>query len=355
MRRLAPVPLTTRPRVSVVVPCYNYGHFLPEAVASALDQRDVDVDVLIVDDCSTDDSATVAQRLAAADPRVDVLLHETNRGHIQTYNDGLAKVTGDYVVLLSADDMLTKDSLTRAVALMDCHPNVGLVYGWAQSFADQPPQHVARTRNWSVWAGHEWLRLAAKTGRCFLSSPEALMRRDALTQTEGYDPRLPHSGDFDMWLRTAVRWDIGRVNGPAQAFYRVHANNMHLTTYDGWLTDLAARRLTFDILFDERILPGDAALRRMRALARRALAREALRRGVRMQRDAVDRAHGGDEFAAFRAFAVETDPAIERTWWWRVAERRSAVEAPAGALGARRFTSRVRDHLEWRHRRRYGT
>ncbi|MGZ4476136.1 MAG: glycosyltransferase family 2 protein, partial [Nocardioides sp.] len=129
MTRRRPVPLRTRPRVSVVVPCYNYGRYLPDAVGSALDQSGLDVDVLIVDDCSTDDSAAVALRLADADPRVRLLRHETNRGHIQTYNDGLAAVTGDYVVLLSADDLLTPDSLTRAVALMEAHPRVGLVYG----------------------------------------------------------------------------------------------------------------------------------------------------------------------------------------------------------------------------------
>ena len=59
------------------------------------------------------------------------------------------------------------------------------------------------------------------------------MRREALAQTDLYDPRLPHSGDFDMWLRTAARWDVGRVNGPVQAHYRVHDANMHLTTYAG--------------------------------------------------------------------------------------------------------------------------
>ncbi len=101
MTRRRPVPLTTRPTVSVVIPCYNYGHYLPGAVASALDQEGVDVDVLVVDDASTDDSAAVARSLAESDPRVDVLVHEVNRGHIAAYNDGLAKARGDYVVLIS--------------------------------------------------------------------------------------------------------------------------------------------------------------------------------------------------------------------------------------------------------------
>jgi hypothetical protein len=354
VRRLRPSPLLTRPRVSVVVPCYNYGRYLPDAVGSALDQSGLDVDVLIVDDCSTDDSAAVAQRIAAADPRVDVLLHETNRGHIQTYNDGLAKVTGDYVVLLSADDLLAPDALTRAVALMERHPRVGMVYGWAQSFEGHAPQEDGRVRGWSVWAGREWIRLAARRGRCFLSSPEAVMRREALDQTDGYDPRLPHSGDFDMWLRTAARWDIGRVNGPAQAFYRVHDANMHLTEYAGWLTDIEERHRTFDILFDERIEPDRGELSELRPLAARTLAREASRRGHHALRDTPGSA-GIEAAVALRGLATRLDPTVGSGVGSRTAEAIRGSGIGRGTVGLRRWGSRVREHLEWRRRRRYGT
>src|ERR1700710_2937043 len=103
MRRHKARPLTTRPRVSVVIPCYNYGKYLSAAVNSALGQDGVEVDVLIVDDASPDGSVEIARDLAAADPRVRVLAHEQNKGHLATYNDGLREVDGTYVVLLSAD------------------------------------------------------------------------------------------------------------------------------------------------------------------------------------------------------------------------------------------------------------
>ncbi len=80
MRFHRPRPLSTRPTVSVVVPCYRYGHFLPAAVASVLDQDGVDVDVIVVDDASTDGSADVARGLAAADGRVRVLVAHDERG-----------------------------------------------------------------------------------------------------------------------------------------------------------------------------------------------------------------------------------------------------------------------------------
>jgi len=336
--------------VSVVIPCYNYGRYLSGAVASALDQEGIDVDVLIVDDASTDDSAQIAKSLAAADPRVDVLVHELNQGHIRTYNDGLAKARGNYLVLLSADDLLTRDALTRAVSLMEAHPRVGFVYGYAHWFRDVPPEGGGRVRSWSVWRGADWLRLATSRARCFVSSPEVVMRREAFADTNGYDPRLPHSGDFDMWLRTAARWDVGRVNGPAQALYRDHGSNMHSTQFGGWLRDLTERRATFDIFFTERV-PGRDDLVRMRASAKKALAREALRRGLQAHRDGEDASLVAD----YLAFSTETWPPVVHGVLWRVAQAGPLRGRQLPAVAARRFASRARRHLVWRHARRYGT
>src|SRR5215470_6327097 len=88
----------TMSSVSVVIPCYKYGHFLEDVIGSVLDdQEGVDVRVLIIDDASTDDSAEVARKIAARDPRVEVIVHETNKGNIATFNEGLLDwADGDY-------------------------------------------------------------------------------------------------------------------------------------------------------------------------------------------------------------------------------------------------------------------
>lgn len=329
----APRRLTTRPTVSVVIPCYNYGRYLPEAVAAALGQDGVDVDVLIVDDCSTDGSAEVAQDLAAADPRVDVLVHETNRGHIATYNDGLAKATGDYVTLVSADDLVAPDALSRAVALMESFPRVGMVYGFPESFDVRAPSTSrARARSWSVWAGHAWLSKVLSTGENPIMSPEVVLRRAAWLEVGGYDPRLPHSADLAAWLDVALRWDVGRVNGPAQAYYRVHGANMHLNTYAGWVTDLEHRKHTFDLLLAEgRPLPSDA--HELRARVHRALAREALRR-------------------------AETAPEGDRAALVRLARTMASDESlvPRGQMRRRLAApwDRVRTSASWHRWKRFG-
>jgi hypothetical protein len=330
--------------VSVVVPCYNYGHYLPQAVGSALDQHGIDVEVLIVDDASTDDSAEVALALAAQDPRVDVLLHEENRGHIRTYNDGLAKVTGDYVVLLSADDVLTPDSLTRAAALLERHPEVGLVYGVAETFrTDTPGSGSARIESWTVWHGDEWLRLVCGRARNLIVNPEVVMRRSLLEDLGGgYDVAHPHAGDMLLWMRAAARADIGRINGFVQAGYRVHGDNMHMTTYNGALTNMRHVGQVFDAFFDEHDSP------QLRARARRALAREALLVGAEQQCLGRDAGDAG-------SFAVERNPAVVESRRWGSFVRRGTD----GVGRAERVALLTAHRLRWKVRsqrsRRWGT
>src|SRR3954453_21056063 len=157
-----PENLAPRPTVSVVIPCYKYGRYLPDCVRSVLDQEGVDARVLIIDDASPDDSAEVALRLAAEDERVEARIHEVNRGHIATYNEGLLEwADGDYSVLLSADDLLTPGSLARAAAVLTEHPDVGFVYGHALKWTDGTPPPVPRERQTgvTVWSGPQWLRI----------------------------------------------------------------------------------------------------------------------------------------------------------------------------------------------------
>ena len=263
--------------VSVVIPCYNYGHFLEEAVSSVLDdQEGVDVRVLIIDDASPDNSAEVARKIAAREPRVEVLVHETNKGNIATYNEGLLEwADGDYCVLMSADDRLTPGALRRARDLLDANPGVGFVYGralWVMHGAPLPAPRT-RVRGWSVWPGQWWIERRFRDAENPITSPEVVVRTSVQKRVGGYDPRLPHAADLEMWMRLAANADVGFIRGVDQAYYRLHEQNMRKAFTA--LMDLRERRLAFEMVLDrygER-LP-DA--KRMSGLVHRALAREAL-------------------------------------------------------------------------------
>ncbi len=349
MRLERPRPLGPPPRVSVVVPCYNYGHFLPEAVGSALDrQPGVEVDVVVVDDASPDGSGEIAQRLADADPRVRVIRHRTNAGHVRTFNDGLHAVDGDYVVLLSADDRLSPGSLGRSAALLEAHPSVGFVYGYAPRFTTDPPAATGRVRSWGIWPGDEWYRARARRTRNPIFSPEVVMRHELVQRLGYYDLDMPHTSDLYLWLRAAQVTEVGRVNGPAQAYYRVHGHNMHLTRYAGILVDLRERAATWD-----KAVARDPFCRTaLRTQARRGLAREA----IGLATGALDRRDlDAMPVAELAELGRELWPGITGTVQWDLfqARRRSAVSARVlrGTAGPRTLT----DKLAWRRWRRYGT
>src|SRR3954451_2465598 len=318
------------PRVSVVIPCYNYARFLPASVESALAQPGVDVDVLIVDDASTDGSGDLAEALAADHPRIRVHRSPTNRGNIATYNYGLAQVEGEYVFLLSADDMLTPGALSRAVRLMEANPSVGFTYGWSIAFSgDPPPPARQRTRSWLVWKGEDWLADNCRRGTNVIVSSDAVVRRSVLEQVGGYREDLPHSGDHEWWMRAAQVADVGMVTGVDQLYYRLHGENMSCTQYASTLTNLHETRNAFDAALDGSVGGDPAELADLRRTAYRALACRALHQA---RSEYMAGSDGPVNVATYREYASVIDPDIVDSRHWRDLQRREA----AGVESARR-------------------
>jgi hypothetical protein len=266
-----------RPVVKVIIPCYRYAEWLPGCVATVLDQPGVDVRVLIVDDCSPDDTPVVAGELMRDDPRVEYLRNEPNLGLIGTANLGLTWADdGDYTVLLSADDLLAPGALQRAAAVMEAAPNIGMVYGRAPYFqTGRPlPSTAGRWRKTAVWPGEEWIRMRCRFGHNSVSSPEVVVRTSMHRRAGHYHPDCFHASDLNMWLRVAAISDIAVIKGTPQALYRVHADSMLRTDSDPMI-HLRERRKAFDSFFASSagMLKDPKGLR---ALAGRALASQAL-------------------------------------------------------------------------------
>jgi Glycosyl transferase family 2 len=311
--------------VSVIIPCYNYGQSLQESVNSVLTQEGPDVEVLIIDDASCDETPEVAARLSEMNQRVEFRRHQSNRGHIASYNEGLNWARGDYTVLLSADDMLADGALRRAALLMDAHPEVGLVYGRVLNFRSEPPRtHIQSFPvRYRIVSGQEWLRRRCRAGDTCISSPSAIVRTELQRELGGYREELPHSGDMEMWMRFALHASIGDIDA-VQAYYRRHELSMQRQRFVSPLSRLQQRKAAFDAVFEEPSeLPIERA--RLRGLVNHALARDALWSILQL-------VHRGEAQAprvrALVRFAVDTHM------------RDGAVEGAAGtSLRARRAVS----------------
>lgn len=307
------------PKVSIVVSCYNYSRFLPDSIGSVLAQEGVELEVIVIDDASTDQSASVAAALARQDPRVRLISLPQNLGMIRAVNRGLHEVEGDYLVKLDADDLLSPGSLQRSVALLERYPEVGFVYGRPRHFTgDVPPRARLGRPRWTGWSGAQWLALRYRQATNCISQPEVVIRTRILRMIGEYNVALPHTSDLEMWLRLAAVSDVGRINGVDQGFYRVHQGSMQRTINAGLLTDFEGRRGAFISALSaagER-LSGTAGLEEA---VRRELAAQALDCACR----AFDRGRVEtvpvDELVDF---ATTTFPAASTLPEWRGLQRR---------------------------------
>lgn len=325
--------------VDVVVPCYNYARFLPRCVDALLAQQGVDVRVLVIDDASKDGTPEVGRALAARDARVTFRRHETNLGHIATYNEGLLGwASAPYSLLISADDVVAPGAFARATAFMDAHPEVGVTYGMARVIRndDAPPEPGPPDPETRILDGAGFLAHCCALAYCPVSTPTAIVRTSEQHAVGGYTPELPHSGDLEMWMRFALRGSVGVLRA-TQAYYRWHDANMGAAYYDRVLGD---RREFMHAC--ERVLDTGAARARFPDAPRwlAAMRAEVGRGALRAARVAFDR---GD-VAATRAwfeFATEVAPALRGSRaWWR--SRASLAMGPAAFRALRAVSYRVR-------------
>jgi glycosyltransferase involved in cell wall biosynthesis len=296
--------------IDVIISCYRYGHFLAECVNSILSQSVPDLRVLILDDASPDNTPEVAAELAASDPRVSVIRHATNKGHIATYNEGIEWLTADYYLLISADDYLLAGALRRAADCLDSHSDAGFVFGsCVEAYSDGSETYLTPIRNFDpradqvVVRGEDFIR----TGGCrnIVPTPTAIVRTDLQKHVGGYRSELPHAGDMEMWWRLAAHARVG-ILASRQAVYRRHAANMsHNYNLDNRLPDLMQRKAVVDIFFekDGRELAGQLIDDFLAALSLDAIG----------YASAVLNSADLELAAKFSSFAEQLHPEIKRT------------------------------------------
>jgi len=201
------------PRVSVVIPCFNQGEYLDEAVESVLGQTFDDFEVLVVNDGSTDEFTA---RLLAGyrRPRTRVI-HTENRGLAEARNTGIREALGEYILPLDADDRIGPEYLEQGVAVLDQQPDTGIVYCRAETFG-------ARSGPWSAPAYS--LRRMLLGNLIFCS---ALFRREDWERVGGYNRNMAVGWeDWDFWL-SIIGLDRKVVRIPeTHFFYRVKQVSM---------------------------------------------------------------------------------------------------------------------------------
>lgn len=245
----------TRPEVSVVIPAYNAARYLPQAVDSALQQTFREIEVLVVDDGSTDDTPA---RLAAYGERIRVL-RQANAGVAQARNAGSAVARGRYVAFLDADDIWQPEKIQRQLDALAQAPGDSASYtAFSVVSADLTLREVRRSARQGSLV-EDLLCLGNVVG----TPSTVVCDRDLLLDVGGFDPDLSLGADWDLWLRLAMRTTFSYVD-EALVRYRIHEANM---SRDVALLERDSVRLLEKALADPSVPAGLRSARR-RVLAR---------------------------------------------------------------------------------------
>ena len=194
------------PTVSVVMSVYNAGRFLRPAMDSVLGQTFRDVEYVVIDDGSTDDSPRVLREYAGRDPRVRLTLRG-NKGLTATLNEALHQARGEFVARMDCDDVSLPRRFEHQLAYLRANPDVVCAGGHFE-LIDEKGRLLTRLRPPSDDASIQKLLLAGHTAICH---PAAMMRRESVARVGGYDEFFRTTQDLDLWLRLGEIGKLGNV------------------------------------------------------------------------------------------------------------------------------------------------
>lgn len=214
------------PTVSFVVPCYKLAHLLAECVDSILRQTYTDFEILIMDDCSPDNTAEVAESFT--DARVRHVRNDPNLGHLQNYNKGIRLARGKYVWLISADDCLRQSYiLERYVATLEANPRVGYVICPAIGLRKQGETglltYAYHGDHDHIFNGKQFLQKLFYENSVIAAS--GLVRKQCYEQISYFPLDMPFAGDWYLWCIFAAFYDVAYLSEP-MVYYRLHELSM---------------------------------------------------------------------------------------------------------------------------------
>jgi glycosyltransferase involved in cell wall biosynthesis len=241
------------PLVSIVTPTYNQAQFLAETIESVLNQDYPNIELIVLDDGSTDGTQEI---LARYKDRVTAARHD-NMGQARTLNKGWGMARGKYIGYLSSDDVLYDSAISSLVSVLEEEDNVVVVY--PNCHLIDPSSRVIK-RNVSRHFDYDELVIEQN---CYIG-PGALFRKSIIGQIGGWQPDLKLAPDREFWMRAGLRGDFRMIDQPL-AGYRMHPNSISYYETDSRIATEYFRVL--DSYFERKDVPLRLLERRQEAYA----------------------------------------------------------------------------------------
>jgi glycosyltransferase involved in cell wall biosynthesis len=209
------------PEISIVLPAYNCGSFLKEAIESMLNQSFEDFELIIINDGSTDKTEDVIKSFS--DPRIIYLKNEKNSGLVYTLNKGIDIAKGNYIARMDGDDIALPTRLAKQKAILDEHPEISAAASTI-TFINEKNEPAGD------WQLDKATIHSSEIKRCLphencIAHPSVMIRSQILKELK-YNPYQKNIEDYDLWLRIMSRgYSITKVEEP-QILYRIHDSSI---------------------------------------------------------------------------------------------------------------------------------
>ncbi len=207
------------PVVSIVLPTYNRAETIGRSIRSALNQTYTRFELIVVDDCSTDNTAGILA--AISDPRLRVIRHTKNRGAPAARNTGIANARGAYITFLDSDDEWHPDKIEKELSLMEERPDVGVVYSgfWRHIHGKKSyvPFKWVKSKEGKIHEELLW--------RNFINT-QSLIRKDVLDAVGVFDENAPRFQDWDLFIRISGHYPFAYSH---EALFEVYHSEQSIT------------------------------------------------------------------------------------------------------------------------------
>lgn len=251
------------PLVSFVIPAYNTSAYIVQAVESCLAQTYTEIEVIVVDDGSTDNTVALLHEHYDDDGRVRVI-EQPNAGPSVARNTGIDAARGEFVHFIDADEFILPTKVKKSCALFQQHPEIGVVYG--HGIAVEPDGVTVITMEQPPLPSGdvlcEWL-VGTMAGGTHGVVSSVMVRREALRAVGGFNPTIKGTEDWDLWLRLAARYPFAALDEKL-VYYRRTADGVHVNRLNMAQCRLRTIQLARELPGRERCLD-DAAYDRLEA------------------------------------------------------------------------------------------